>query len=69
MSRKHIEIDPERGRRLKSLIVKSKVTQYSIAEKLCYEPQHISNIVRGKRQLTEELAQRIVDEIFPSMRP
>lgn len=67
MSRKHGEIDIECGRRLKSLLVKSKVTQCSLAEKLGYEPQHISNIVRGKRRLTAELAQRIVDEVFPNI--
>lgn len=65
MSRKHIEIDPECGRRLKSLLVKSKVSQCFLAEKLGHEPQHISNIVRGKRRLTPDLAQRIVDEVFP----
>lgn len=66
MSRKHIEIDPECGRRLKSLLAKSKVSQCFLAEKLGHEPQHISNIVRGKRRLTPELAQRIVDEVFPA---
>lgn len=67
MSRKHIEIDPECGRRLKSLIVKNGISQLYLAGKLGYEPQHISHIVRGKRRLTAELAQRIVDEIFPSI--
>lgn len=67
MSRKHIEIDPECGRRLKSLLAKNKVSQCSLAEKLGPEPQHISNIVRGKRRLTPDLAQRIVDEVFPSI--
>lgn len=67
MSRKRIEIDPECGRRLKSLLAKNKVSQCSLAEKLGNEPQHISNIVRGKRRLTPDLAQRIVDEVFPSI--
>lgn len=67
MSRKHIEIDPECGRRLKGLLVKNKVPQCDLATKLGHEPQHISNIVRGKRRLTPDLAQRIVDEVFPSI--
>ena len=67
MSRKHTEIDPERGRRFKSLIVKSGRAQYSIAEQLGYQPQHISNIICGKRRLMPDLAQRIVEEIFPNV--
>lgn len=64
MSRKHTAIDPECGRRLKSLLVENGVTQCSFAKKFGYEPQHISNIVTGKRRLTEELAQKIVCEEF-----
>lgn len=67
MSRKRIEIDPECGRRLKGLLIRNKVSQCDFATKLGHEPQHISNIVRGKRRLTPDLAQRIVDEIFPSI--
>lgn len=67
MSRKHIEIDPECGRRLKGLLIRNKVPQCDLATKLGHEPQHISNIVRGKRRLTPDLAQRIVDEVFPSI--
>lgn len=65
MSRKHIEIDPECGRRLKSLIVKNGISQLYLAGELGYEPQHISNIVRGKRRLTPDLAQEIVYKVFP----
>lgn len=64
MSRKHIEIDPVCGRRLKSLLTKRKVTQCALAEKLDCQPQHVSHVVCGKRRLTAELAQRIVDEVF-----
>lgn len=67
VSRKHIEIDKECGRRLKSLITRSGATQCSIAYKLGCEPQHLSNIVRGTRRLTPDLAQIIVDKIFPSI--
>lgn len=71
MSRKRIERDIEKdkecGRRLKSLLTKRNVTQRSLAKTLNYEPQHISNIVRGERRLTPDLAQRIVDELFPDI--
>lgn len=61
MSRRHIEIDPKCGRRLKGLLIKNKVPQCDLAAKLGYEPQHISNIVRGKRRLTPEMAYPIAD--------
>lgn len=71
MSRRRIERDIERdkecGLRLKSLLAKRNVTQRSLAKTLNYEPQHISNIVRGERRLTFDLAQRIVDELFPDI--
>lgn len=67
MSRKRVQIDPECGRRLKGLLIRNKVPQCDLATKLGHEPQHISNIVRGKRRLTPDLAQRIVDEVFPSI--
>ena len=67
MSRKRIEIDPECGLRLKGLLIRNKISQCDFAMKLGHEPQHISNIVRGKRRLTPDLAQRIVDEVFPSI--
>lgn len=68
MSRKHIEIDPECGRRLKELLVKNGMTQIEFSKRLNCEAQHISNIVRGKRSLTLDTAQRITGNIFPQVR-
>lgn len=68
MSRKHIEIDPECGRRLKELLVKNGMTQIELSKRLSCEAQHISNIVRGKRSLTLDTAQRITGVIFPQVR-
>lgn len=68
MGRKCLEINPESGRRLKELIVKSGKTQKTIADILNCEPQHISNIVRGKRRLTPDMAQEIKTRIFPDVR-
>lgn len=65
MPRKRREIDPECGRRLKSLFAKNNIVQSQFAEKINCAPQHLSNIVCGRRQLTPELAQRIVLEAFP----
>lgn len=65
MSRKRIEIDPECGRRLKELLIENKMTQIELSKRLNCEAQHISNIVRGKRNLTLDMAQRIVGEVFP----
>lgn len=65
MSRKRIEIDPECGRRLKELLVENGMTQIELSKKLNCEAQHISNIVRGKRSLTLDMAQRIVERVFP----
>lgn len=67
MSRKHVEINPECGRRLKDLLVRNEVSQRSLAEKLDYEPQHISNVVRGLRRLTPDMACNI-KKIFPAVR-
>lgn len=68
MSRNHVEINPECGRRLKELLILKGVTQLDLAEKLSYKPQHISNIVCGKRSLTLDIAHRIKSEIFPAVR-
>lgn len=68
MSRKREEINPECGRRLKSLLARSGITQKQLAEKLSYTPQHISQIVQGNRRMPFELAQRIIQEVFPEYR-
>lgn len=67
MGRKHIEINPECGRRLAGLLAENGMKQIELAGKLGYDAQHISNIVRGKRNLTLDTAQRIVREIFPGV--
>lgn len=67
MSRKHIEYDPECGRRLKSLLIKRKITQARLAEEIGCQPQHVSHIVCGKRRLTPELARKIAEDVFPDI--
>lgn len=67
--RKHIEVKSECGMRLSLLLKEHHVTQKHLAELLGYEPQHISNIVRGKRRLTEDFAERVSGEIFGDVRP
>lgn len=67
MGRKHIEINPECGQRLAELLAENGMKQIELAEKLGHDAQHISNIVRGKRSLTLDTAQRIVREIFPGV--
>lgn len=68
MGRKHVEINPECGRRLKQLLIENDVKQGAFAaDQLHCHPQHISNIVNGRRSLTPEMAQDIA-KVFPDIR-
>lgn len=69
MPKKSVEINRECGERLKFLLKERGVTQKDLAARLGYEPQHISNIVRGNRRLTGDFADRITREIFTDVRP
>lgn len=69
MPRKPVEVNRECGQRLKLLLKERNITQKDLAVRLGYEPQHISNIVRGNRRLTGDIADRITSEIFPDVRP
>lgn len=69
MSRKPVEINQECGLRLRLLLRERNITQKDLAARLGCEPQHISNIVLGKRRLTEDSVYRITSEVFPDVRP
>lgn len=69
MPRKPVEVNQECGQRLKLLLKERNITQKDLAARLGYEPQHISNIVRGNRRLNGDIADRITREIFPGVRP
>lgn len=67
MSRKRMPINPEAGRRLKSLLVTKGIQQGEFADRIGYTEQHISQIIGGKRRLTPEAAQKVV-ELIPGTR-
>ena len=67
MPRKQTEINPIRGKRLRSLLEKYGMEQQELANKLGYTKEHISYIINGKRNLTQEAAETIV-KIFPETR-
>lgn len=68
MSRKKVTINPQRGKRLKEIVVLSGLSQKKVAEMAHLAPQHLSNIIRGKRNLTLDIAQLIKTTSIPSMR-
>lgn len=61
MSRKKVEINPECGRRLWLLLRENGIKQIELAEKLNYDPRHVSSIITGKRRLTPETAYKIAN--------
>lgn len=67
MERKQTEINPIRGERLRSLLEKHGMKQQELANEIGYTKEHISYIVNGKRNLTQEAAEAIV-KIFPGTR-
>lgn len=62
-----MEINKIRGERLRSLLKKYGMEQQELAEKLGYTKEHISYIINGKRNLTQDAAESIV-KIFPKTR-
>lgn len=67
LARKQAEINTIRGERLRSLLEKRGMEQQELASKIGYTKEHISYIVNGKRNLTQEAAEAIV-KIFPEIR-
>ena len=67
MSRKRIEINKIRGKRLGELLSENGMGQKELAEKIGYSPEHISYIINGRRNLTQDAAESIV-KIFPGVR-
>ena len=67
MSRKKVEINKERGKRLRQLLLDRGMDQSELADKLNYTKEHISYVVNGHRNLTQDMAEAIV-KIFPDVR-
>lgn len=67
MSRKRVEVNPIRGKRLKMLLTENGIDQQELADKIGYTKEHISYIINGRRNLTEEAAQAVVKQ-FPDTR-
>lgn len=67
MSRKRVEVNPIRGERLKMLLIENGVDQKEFADKIGYTKEHISYIINGRRNLTEDAAQAII-KLFPGTR-
>ena len=51
------------GARLKELLRSYGITQKEFGEKFGYTQQHISQIINGKKRLTEDLAKKILEEL------
>lgn len=67
MARKRTKINPIRGERLRLLLKENGMGQQELADKIGYTAEHISYIINGKRNLTEDAAESIV-KIFPKTR-
>lgn len=67
MGRKMTAINADRGQRLKILLAESGMRQDELADKIGYTKEHISYIVNGKRNLTEDAARAII-RLFPETR-
>ena len=67
MGRKKVEINTIRGDRLNKLLAKNGMSQKDLAETIGYTKEHISYIVNGRRNLTDDAAQAIV-KLFPPTR-
>lgn len=62
MARKKGEINPVCGRHLRELIKEKGESNISIANKFGYTPEHISQIIRGHKRLTESFAEALSRE-------
>ena len=67
MLQKRTEINKIRGERLRKVIRKSGMTQEAFAERIGYSQIHISYVVNGKRNLSQEVANAVV-KMLPEVR-
>lgn len=68
MGRKSVVINPIRGRNLQRLLSEHGMTQQELADKIGYTKEHISYVVCGRRNLTEGIANDIIQKVFPAIR-
>lgn len=68
MARKPVKINPIRGEHLKALLSRHHMAHQDLAEKIGYSKEHISYVVNGKRNLTEDMADSIIQKVFPTVR-
>lgn len=66
MARKRGEVNKVRGQNLRKVLVHYGMDQKELAEKLHYSKEHISYIINGHRNLTLDIAEKVVD-IFPDV--
>ena len=62
-----MEIDKTRGERLRMIALREDITQTKLSELLDCNPVHLSKIVNGSRNLTEDMARKVVS-LFPEYR-
>lgn len=67
MGRKKTEINQECGKRLRQLLSERGMDQRELADKLNYTKEHISYVINGHRNLTQDMAEAIV-KIYPDVR-
>lgn len=63
MGRKHIEFNPECGKRVKEWFKEADVKQNAAAKMINWSQQHISNVINGNERLTPDRAKDIADKI------
>lgn len=63
MGRKRTEINPIRGQRLRELLSELDIDQKELAETIGYSPEHISYVINGRRNLTQDAAESIAKAI------
>lgn len=68
MGRNRIEINPECAKRVKELKKEYGFTFDFLAEKLNCDRNHVFNITKGKRNLTPDMARKMVETVFPAVR-
>ena len=66
MARKKSEVNKVRGQNLRKLLAHYGMDQKELAERLHYSKEHISYIINGHRNLTLDIAEKVVD-IFPEV--
>lgn len=63
MGRKPVEINTERGKRVKLWLERAGCTQKQLAERIHWQQQNISRVITGKARLTIDRAKEIADKI------